>query len=317
MVFLIILATLIVLFFAVNYLARKTNAYKNFYRSIHVVKDIPKDKKYKIGAFGSTFSYYAYNLKDYNGHNFSVEPQSVRYMEKTIKHFAENIEEGGIAFISLAGCFFAASSTASDEECLTYQAFLEQNEFDNYCQKTKIKYYLKRYLPALSPYYVKCILKDEPLKYAINSGLSHENAIKQAEKRIKGWEHVVGKTINEDFTVDSDLQTKIDSNIEVMKRIVTFLRSRNIVPVFVILPMSNTFNSVCPRKFYDEILYKSIKSLKNEGIPTMDFLYDKDMGNESYYYLADSLNANGRKQFTKKLMSEIDFVLSNDRKAIR
>lgn len=307
----------LILFLIINYRVRKTNAYRNFYRAIHVVKDIKSDNRYRFAAFGSTFSYYAYDLKEYSGHNFSVEPQSIRYMEKVVKHFANNIDKGGIAFLSLAGCFFAASSTTSDEECLTYQAFLRPDEFDKFSQKTKIKYFLKRYLPALSPYYVKCILKDEPAKYAINRGPSHEIAIKQAKNRIKGWERVVGKPIGEDFLVDPELQTRIDSNIEAMRRIVGYLRNRNIVPVFVILPMSNAFNEVCPKKFYDEILYKSIESLKNEEVLTLDYLYDKDLGNESYYYIADCLNMDGRKQFTKKLMSEIDFLLGKDRKTIR
>ena len=305
MVIMAVLIIVLLVFLGINWKTRNTNAYKNFYRAIHVVKDVPKGKKYRIAAFGSTFAYYAYDLKNYAGHNFSVEPQSIRYMKKTIKHFAGNIEKGGIALISLTGCFFAASSTVSDEECLTYQSFLPQDEFDRYNKKTKIKYYLKRYLPALSLYYVKCNIRDEQLKYSVEEKISYEQGLRQASVRIKGWEKVVGKSIADDFDVDDILKQKIDENVQIMRSILTDLRKEDIIPVFVVLPMSAAFNEACPKRFYDAILYKCLERLKDENVLAVDFLYSEEMKEMDYYLTADCLNAKGRKIFTQKLMNAI------------
>lgn len=295
------------IFFLLNLLVKRTNAYHNFYRTIHIVKDIRPTDIYKYAAFGSTFSYFAYDLKDYGGHNFSIEPQSLRYMQKTIEHFANNIENGGIAFISITACIFAASSTSTDEECTAYYSFLSRNEFDNYKKNVKIKYYLKRLLPALSPHYLKCLFKDERLIYSVDGCLSFENGTEQAKKRIKGWENVVGTQITDDFSVNENLQKNIDKNINLLQEIISFLKNKNIHPVIVILPVSDSFNSVCPKIFYEKLLYKSLDRIKNETI--IDFLLDKEMGNMDYYLSSDCLNVTGRKKLTNKLIERVNQLL--------
>lgn len=312
MILLIILVLVLLLFLAVNWRVRKSNAYMNFYRAIHVVKDVEPRKRYRIAAFGSTFSYYAYDLKSYEGHNFSIEPQSITYMAKTVNHFVDNVEPGGIALISLAGCIFATSSSVTDEQCITYQSFLSPREFDNYHGKVKLKYYLKRYFPALSPYYLKCIVKDEPLKYELSGGISYEDGLRQAKARVAGWQRVVGQTLTEDFKINEDLAHRAKENVMRMQKIVGQLRAHDVTPVFVILPMSKAFNEVCPAAFYDEVLYRSLEMLKQENVLTLDFLKDIEMSAMKYYLCSDCLNAEGRKRFTQKVMEQIDFILSND-----
>ena len=305
MIILVVLAILLVAFWAANQRTRKTNTYKNFYRAIHVVKDVTSEEKYHIGAFGSTFSYYAYDLKPYSGHNFSIEPQSIAYMGKTIEHFIDNIDAGGFVLISLAGCFFAATSTASDEECTTYYSFLRPVEFDRYDWKVKLKYLLKRYFPALLPFYLKSNWKDEPMKYAVNEGISYDTGLVQAKRRLHGWEKVVAQPITEQFRASEDLERKMRSNVERMKRIVAAVRSKDITPVFVVLPMSKAFNDVCPAAFYDQVLYRCLDLLKEEKVQTLDFLYDDELSEMKYYLMADCLNAKGRELFTQKVMEAI------------
>lgn len=308
MVIVLLLLVCALAFLAVNLKVRRTNAYREFYRTIHVVKDVPKQQKYRVAAFGSTFAYYAYELKTYGGHNFSIEPQSVRYMKKTVDHFLTNIEKSGIALLSLAGCFFAASSTATDEACVTYYSFLPQEQFDKYSRKTAVKYLLKRYLPALSPGYFKRIVNDVPPMFSADRGISYETGLRQAAGRVKGWERVVGKEITESFTVDENLQAKIDENIRSMRSIIAAVRQAGVTPVFVILPMSKAFHAVCPRQFYDAILYRALETLSNENVCVADFLYDEELGEMEYYLTADCLNAKGRAVFTKKLMDRIGDV---------
>lgn len=299
---------LVVVFLVVNLRVKKTNAYQNFARTIHVVKDVPNDKKYKIAAFGSTFSYYAYDIKKYGGHNFSVEPQSMVYMRKTIKHFVGNIEENGYALISLAGCFFAAESTVTDEQCLTYYSFLEPKEFDHYDKKLKIKYLLKRYFPILSPHYVISIFKDEPRKYSVQDGIGYDKALAMAQRRVKGWEKVVRKPINAEFKVDGQLENVLQRNVERMKDIIRYVRANKLHPVFVILPMSEAFNKVCPNKFYDEILFRCLDALNEEKVPVLNYLYDEDLCKLDNYYTADCLNLRGRQQLSEKIISDLNVI---------
>lgn len=296
------------LFLLVNWRVKKTTAYTNFYRTIHVVKDVHTNSNYSIGVFGSTFSYYAFDFKKYNGHNFSVEPQSIIYMDKTIKHYIPNIQRGGYAVISLTGCFFAAESKMSDEKCITYYSFLSEKEFDQYRWFVKIKYILKRYFPALSFYYVKCILKDEPFKYACKNSLSESDAVAQATKRLKGWEKVIGRDISSDFMISGDVLDRLNRNVSRMKSIIKQLRAHGIKPIFVVLPMSKAFHKVCPNIFYKEILYKCLELLKNEEVPIFDYLYDDQLSQQQLYLTADCLNAIGRELLSDRVINDINNI---------
>lgn len=302
---LLIFFILFVSFFLLNWRVRKTVAYKNFYRTIHVVKDVPKQKKYQIAAFGSTFGYYAFDLKEFGGHNFSIEPQSMIYMRKTVDHFVDNIEEGGYALLSLAGCFFATESTATDEECITYYSFLKPEEFNNYRKIVKIKYILKRYLPVLSPYYLKCIFQDEKPKYSSQTGLSKENGQELAKRRVKGWERVVGQNITEGYKASDEIVAVMQRNVERMKEMIRELHEKNIQPVFIVLPMSESFNEVCPEAFYSGILYKCLSQFNNEEVITLDYLHDEEISKIENYLTADSLNQKGRKLLTDRIINDL------------
>lgn len=306
MVFVVVCGLLFFAFVIVNWNVRRTNAYKNFYRAIHVVKDVSPTNKYDYGAFGSTFAYYAYDLKGFNGHNFSIEPQSVAYMKKTIDNFICNVEKGGVALISLAGCFFAASSTNADEACTTYYSFLKPAEFNHFRMAVKIKYYLKRYFPALSPVYIKRLIKDEPLKYSKKNGISYEKGVEEAKRRIRGWERVVGKAISEKFESDAALDAVLDGNIELMRKIIYTVREYGVVPVFVVLPMSKAFNDCCPRVFYEKILYRCLNKLENENVLVLDYLYDEDLCLMDNYLTSDCLNVNGRKKLTNRIIKDLN-----------
>ena len=299
---------LLIAFLFINIRVKKTKAYQSFSRALHVVKDVPREKKDQIAAFGSTFSYYAYDIKAYGGHNFSVEPQSMVYMRKTVEHFLGNIQANGYALISLAGCFFATESVITDEQCPTYYSFLTPGEFEHFSRKSQIKYFLKRYFPAISPNYVKCIVKDEVSKYAIADGISKERGLALAKNRIHGWENVIGQPIlgEGQFQVKANLRGVMQRNILRMKEMLSIIRERNIHPVFVILPMSEAFNDLCPKAFYEEILYSCLNSLTDEKVPVLDYLYDKELGKMANYFTADCLNKNGRQLLSQNVANDLN-----------
>lgn len=308
MIVLMILAVLFCCFAALNYFTKQTTTYRNFYRSIHCVKDVGK-KKYRMGVFGSTFAYYDFDLKEYGGHNFSIEPQSVTYMKKTVRHFLDNIEDGGIVLLSLAGCFFAADSVKPDEECLTYYSFLDVSEFDNFRKEKLFKYYLKRYFPASSPTLVKKVLKDDARSYSSGKPVAGDAASAQAKKRIAGWERALSRTITDGFKCDAGLLEVLARTIKVMRDIIDMVRRNGKTPVFVILPMSSAFNAVCPREFYDEVLYRSLVMLEEKAVHTLDYLYDAELSDLTYYASADCLNSEGRRIFTKRLVEDLDSLV--------
>lgn len=289
-----------------NGLVRHTNGYKNFYRAIHVVKDVPPDQKYDIAAFGSTFSYYAFDLKEYDGHNFSVEPQSIFYISRTVKHFIDNIEESGYAVFALTGCIFASGNNGQEANCPTYYSFMKANEIDDYRKSVKWKCLINRYFPILNPHFAKSLIHDSKLVYSISSGVSEANARVQAQTRLKGWAHVLGVNNVNDFRISKALVETMDATTEALRDTISYVRSKGIKPVILVLPMSRVFNKECPKALYEKVLYPCLNKLTEGNIEILDFLFDEELSDLELYWNSDCLNARGRKLLTQRMMERIN-----------
>ena len=301
-----VIGFVLLLMIVVNLCIRKTNAYQNFYRAIHVVKDVPSEARYDIVAFGSTFAYYAFDLKTYNGHNFSISPQSFTYMGKTIRHFSKNIRKGGIAVIALAGCIFAANSVIQDERSLTYQAFLTPDEFERFDWKRRAAYYLMRYVPLINVKMIKYLFADVQEMYSVRTSVSRDNAIEQARRRIQGWQR--DTAVENVFNVERtpELDKCLSESADKLAEIIAELLAKGITPVLTVLPMSECFNEICPESFYDEILYSSIGRLKDKYIRVYDYLKDHELTDMKLFWCADCLNVEGRKRFTERLIEDLE-----------
>lgn len=298
-VFLGIVAILLLL----NKKIKSTRIYLNFYRQIHVVKDVKKDEQYSVAAFGSTYGYYAFELKEFNGHNFSIEPQSIAYMRKTVHHFIKNVEPGGTVVLTLAGCSFPAGSIEPDESCLTYYAFLRKDEFQNYRLKNKVKYYLKRYFPIANSRMLKSLLRDVPDYYATTRNPELETAKGEARRRLSSWKKITGLQDFDNIVVSEPVKDVMRANVEILKSIIQEVKDNGCFPVILILPVSQAFYEECGPVFFDAFLYAPLAEI--EKVPIIDFLKDEEMRGIELYWCADCLNREGRKKLTKKLMENI------------
>lgn len=302
-IFGIVLLAVLVL---INLKVRKTNKYREFYRSIHVVKDIPTGRQYQIGVFGSTFAYYAFDLKPYNGHNFSIAPQGFDYMEKTVEHFIGNIQEGGTVALALTGCIFAAEDVSPDENCVTYQAFLKTEDFIHPSRMRKLKYYLLRYLPICSVNFAKALLHDIAPQYDCKKEITRERAVQLAKQRMAGWVRNTAVRSFDPFDVDENLNRVLDCSVWKLDGIIEMVIASKRKPVIVLLPVSAAFHEVCPREVFDRLLYGCVHALKRQDVKILDYLYDKELTDNSLFWSADCMNVNGRELLTHRLISDLE-----------
>lgn len=303
----IVFGLLVLLGLWINSMIKKTNAYKNFYRAIHVVKDVSEEDRYDVAVFGSTFSYYAFDLKQYNGHNFSIEPQGMVYLKRTVHHFMENVKTEGTVVITLPGCIFGTENVMQDEQCLTYYAFLRSDEFENYNKRNKIKYYLKRYLPICNPNFLRYLFKDSALTYAIGEGIDEEKALNLAGRRVEGWKRLLGITEKENIVLPEQAQKTCTKMRRVLDDVIEEIREHNCTPVLLILPMSSAFHEICPREFFDVLIYDNLAKLESRNVRVLDYLYDEELIKLENYWTADCLNTKGRRVLTQRMMKDLEW----------
>ena len=302
----VVLGILVLFGLWINSMIKKTNAYKNFYRAIHVLKDVPPEEKYDIAAFGSTFSYYAFDLKQYNGHNFSIEPQGMIYLKKTVHHFIGNVKKGGTVVITLPGCIFGTENIVQDEKCLTYQAFLHPDEFENYDKMNKIKYYLTRYFPICNPNLLKCLRKDRMFNYGIEIGIEEIRAMDLAKVRVDGWKRILGISGTENIVLPEQTKNICKNMCNVLDEVIEEIQEHSCTPVLLLLPMSVAFHKICSKEFFDVMLYDNLATLKAKDVRVLDYVYDEELMKRENYWTADCLNVKGRRILTQRMMEDLE-----------
>lgn len=310
---LIILTTVLSLFlfafFAANALLKRTNWYKNQYclsESILASREMTKLDFINVGSNPARFGF---NYEGIKGVNLSTGTQGLDYDLKLLKEYGDCLKPNGVVFIPLVP-FTSISAYLDDKMPDVYHAkfarLLSREIFNN--DKKYFKARLINYFPLwFNKRALFRIIKDVQPDNRLNIEYPFPETEAEWEKDATGWM----KCWTDEFNI-ADIEAPLTSemmiyrerNIDYLKELIQYVRSRGWKPVVVSPPISQSLAKKYNSRVKEIYLDSYIKAIEDSKVLYFDFTYNMDFTN-FYFMNALFLNKNGAKLFTKELIERI------------
>jgi hypothetical protein len=298
---------LLLLFFTLNILYKRTNHYKNtIYQLKKYINGVPDELE--IVNTGSSYARYAFDYSNINlkGFNFGLQPQSLSYDYRIIKQYSYKMKKGCIVLITLPNLVFGFLDYKNDQTNTKYYYFLDPKNILGF---TKYKYLKRVIFPILSSQKnIFRIFKDVSLQKLYDQDknfMKKEQIHADATARVEGWK----KQFNLESTIENDLPDEIlnmfGRTTELLNEIIEYCLNNNFRPVIVVPPTSAIINNLLSEKFMKKVLYDNIQKANKREIPVLDYLYDERFQDEALYINSDMLNKTGREKFTQVVLDDL------------
>jgi hypothetical protein len=116
-------------------------------------------------------------------------------------------------------------------------------------------------------------------------------------------ENEVANRINTHHSMMSD--QVFEKNIRILNEIITLAKSYQITPVFMTLPVYETYLTVMNQKYYQKMVDTILSLTKKYSIKYHNYTYDPRFKKQIYFYDNDHLNTFGSEYFSKILYQEL------------
>lgn len=305
---LMIVALLLVAFFAANAMLKRTNWYKNQYCLSQDVLSSKSMTQLDFVNVGSNPARFGFNYEGFKGVNLSTGTQGLDYDLKLLKEYGNCLKPDGVVFIPLVP-FTSISAYLDDKMPVGYHAkfarLLSKETFNN------DKKYFKAFLLYKFPLWfnkralfrlLKDVRPDNRLN--IDSPLlkTEEEWEKDSKRWMKCWtDEFYIKDIEAPLT--SDMMICRAKSVEYLKELIHYVRSRGWKPVVVSPPISPALAKKYNSRVKDIYLDSFIKAIEDTNVLYLDFTYDM-MFTESHFQNALFLNKKGAQLFTKELIDQ-------------
>lgn len=319
-VLLVILLLIIISIILVNYLYRKTNAYKNsLLVARNIINGVPEHIKF--ANFGSTYTMYAFNSYkelELDGFSFAMDGQSLEIDNVLLHKYAHHIEEGATVVFGLAACvsLYRYQMVANKQK---YYSFLKMSELPSY---SITDVYHKLFMGTVGmKQKIKRIMKDTELHDDVVESYppvcSEEEKKKNMAGMANGWIKLFHLDDLKTSSINSENQTNMEFNANLLKSMVEFCVEKKWKPVFVITPFSAELNQYFGGEFVQAILYKLMEPAREKyNVPVYDYRTHKSFQNDDASYIDGGFRMSkyGSKKFLRLLFRDLDKETYNNGK---
>ena len=273
---------------------------------------------YDIVAFGSTYCRYGIDFPpEVNGFNFGFGGQFFYYTDKMLREIVPQcLNSGGTVLIIVADLVFAkvGKGLYGPER---YPLFLSKgslgDEFSIY-KFAKMRFPLLFHpvlILSLLKYILKVVLKKDASEFETltQNPLTKEQVSYEARKRCNSWCKQFG--LKDTFSADlSDkLKETFVETTKILQGMIDFCLDNGYKPILIVTPVSDIMNNQLGEDFLNSVLFDNIIKSNTRNVPFLNYIHDKDFSDYLLYYKnADFLNVRGRRQFTKKLLKDIEKI---------
>lgn len=301
-----------VLFFAANARLKTTNWYKNrFVDSQKFINGIPNGLD--IANLGSSQPKYAFDYTDIGrrGMNMALAPQPFHYDYAVLRKYASHFNKNAVVLIPVCPFKYLVYEYEDDWTNYKYYPFLGKTDITGYSEWKKamvLKYPLlwaKRGMFRL----LKDVAPDTSMILTGNP-MSCKQVDEDAVRRINGWKRQFGIKNMDDFSLSAKNMESIEKNIILVRDMLSFCHSKGLTPVFVLLPVTISLKHHFPEKYINEYVIGSIKRSMVDNELILDYFHDARYEDESLYINSFFFNAIGRKAFTKKILEDLNKIIS-------
>ena len=94
--------------------------------------------------------------------------------------------------------------------------------------------------------------------------------------------------------------------IDINRKIVGFCLERELKPVFICVPLTKFLSSKIPDNVRKHLVTDFVNKCNENEVPFLDYSEDDEFSNPSYYFNSFFLNLRGRKEFTKRVLNDLN-----------
>ena len=295
--------------FLLNYLYKKTTAFKNIREDVNKSKDnIVRDNKYQIVNLGSNHPKYGFDYSETGvcGINLAANSQTFEYDFAVLRNFAKHLEKGAIVVIPICLLKFFLYRQTPRWLHYRYYTILPKEDIVNYSSFEKIR---ENYFPLFfHPFLIKRLIRDE--KKDIRGDLQHNmlNTSDELKKDAESWINCWNNEFDIDIPsldVSDDNLEDIKKNIKIVNQIISFCLENGFRPILTVLPVTHYLSSLFSVDFLNTHLYKYIKESNKQGVLFLNYLDDDQFTSPELYINSFFFNINGRKEFTKQFINDL------------
>lgn len=269
-------------FLLLNWLYKRTNAYKNQFVTIRRYLDGVPDNL-KIACFGSTYAKFAFNALDelnIQGFNFSLDAECLQCDRKLLEQYAGKLSSGCIVIFGLAACI----ACCKEEETVTlcyknYFKVLDSKRLPKTLSRS-IKYRLGSCLPLMHNlkqgvriFFDVPLINDVVEKYPIYC--PNAQARENMNHMAQGWMKLFNLPDLKQTNLSEENNKRISTNASTLKEMIEYSRKMGWNPVIVIVPSSAELNKHFSDQFIEATLMKMVNKVqKTTGVCVFDYRKD-------------------------------------------
>jgi len=310
------------LFYICNILLRKSIWYKNLFVD-YDHKKYPdnvwyrehNERNFDIVNLGSSGAKSAFDYKNTGilGMNWAQAPQTLHDDFRLLKNFHSILRQEGYVLITLMP-FTSLNKKTGLMDTLKYTMTLAPTLLDPQFKKNAFvirKYPILLGKPAIKAL-LNCLLKRRHSALVCEGIDYNPMDIKSLEADallwVNGWKQQFDIDDFEAPLTPENLKGRA-CRVELMRDMIDFCRERNYQPVCIILPVTKQMAKYFSKEFKRTYIYSFIEEI-NRGVPVLDYSdIDYLMQNE-FYFNSFLLNQTGRKEFTKRVLSDLKLISS-------
>jgi len=303
------IVVLISALFLLNYMYKKTNAYKN--NNIYIkdyIKGVPGDLQ--IVNLGSTYSKFAfdnYEKLQLRGFNFALTSETLEMDYQILQQYADHIKPGATVIAAVAACLLLYRDETHTGQLMHYK-ILDMKRIPNISMK---KYLHCKFPLIFHPKRISQIVYDKPEILSIYNTypdyITHERMDKESEEMVGCWMDLFKLDNLKSDKLSEQNKRNIQKSAEELKKIVDFCKERGWTPVVVIPPFSEKLNQFFSQEFVDAVVRQPIRDILSRDALFLDYQWDDYFQDKPYLYLDGGfrLNEHGSQIFMRRIFTDL------------
>lgn len=271
-------------------------------------------RNYEIVNVGSNPARFAFFYEQVRGRNWSTGTQGLDMDLEILKTFHSYLAHGAwvilpiVPFSSVSG--YLNNKPKSAKYLAKYARLLDSLQLKNSKNFQDSRWRLYSTFPLLTDprlirYVIRDVAKESRLEISENPMClidMEQDARRWIEKCWKPEFNI--RSLHDEFT--PELNEGFQKSVKMMSEIIDFLQEREYKPIIISTPISSALGTYFTPDVKNRYVTDFAKQFEPRGVPFLDYMHDEVFSKHEYYFNALFMNLRGRKEFTKKVMRDLE-----------
>lgn len=300
----------IAVLFIANAIYKRTNHFNNQFVDVSKYWDMATfPNNLQVINLGSNHPKFGFDYSEtgVQAMNCAVGPQTFEYDFAILRKITSHLAVGAHVLIPVCLLIFFLYRQKNRGTHTKYYTFLEKDSIVDYNKMEQIKL-LKFPLifnPRLLRYVIRDVKKDTRLKLTENPMKDAATLCKDADRWIDCWNREFDITLPTP-NLSEENKSDIQQNIRILREMLEYCKIHNFKPIITILPVTDYLSSRFTDEFIQEHILRYINAANTVKAPILNYLKDERFTSQELYINSFFMNKNGRKRFTKEIISYIN-----------